>query len=173
MIKYALSFICVLPAIFVAGLTVNAVAQDKAKADLAHSLVGTWRIVSSTQLDLDTKKTSAILGDHPVGYLQYSPGGHLVVFLSAGDIVKTKPPYSDADRLAVYDAMSAYAGTYSVQGNKVTHHIIGAWRPDWVGADQIRYVELDGNKLTIKTQQIVDGLTGHKIVATLNWERVE
>jgi hypothetical protein len=148
-------------------------AQDKVKADLAHSLIGTWRFVGATQVDQDTGKTSALYGSHPVGYLQYSPGGHLVVFLSAGELVKAKPPYTDADQIAIYAAMAGYAGTYSVQGNKVTHHIIAAWRPDWVGADQIRYVTLNGIKLSIKTQQNVSNLTGHKIVTTLNWERVE
>lgn len=147
-----------------------AMAQDK--GSLAHALIGTWRITGCTELDLDTGKVTALYGAHPVGYLQYSPGGHMVVFLSAGEIARTRPPYSDADRLAIYKVMAGYAGTYSVQGNSVTHHIIGAWRPDWIG-DQTRYVALKGNKLTIKTQQNISNLTGHRIVTTLNWERVE
>jgi hypothetical protein len=153
-------------------MALPAMAQGKAQSDLAHSLIGTWRIVSCTELDLDTRKVSALYGDHPVGYLQYSPGGHLVVFLAAGELARTKPPYTDADRLAIYRAMAGYAGTYSVKGNTVTHNIIGAWRPDWIG-EQTRYVALNGDRLTIKTQQNLSNLTGHRTVTTLTWERVE
>jgi hypothetical protein len=67
----------------------------------------------------------------------------MVVFLSAGEMPKASPPYSDADQAAIYSKIfGAYAGSYSVDGNKVTHHIVAAYRPDWVDADQIRFVEL-------------------------------
>jgi hypothetical protein len=59
--------------------------------------------------------------------------------------------------------IGAYAGTYSVDGNKVTHHIVAGYRPDWVGGDQIRFVELSGDKLA----------TGKQIVSTLTFERIE
>jgi hypothetical protein len=41
--------------------------------------------------------------------------------------------------------IAAYAGTYSVEGNKVTHHIVASWFPEWIGGDQIRYAEIEGD----------------------------
>jgi hypothetical protein len=159
--------------IFVSAIASDAVAQDKSKTDLAKSVVGTWRIVRYTALDLVTKEVSYPQGKHPIGFLQYSPGGHLVVFQSSGEISKAKPPFSDADKVAFYNGLVAYCGTYTVQGTTVTHHVVAAYRPDWVGGDQVRHVELQGNRLTIKTAPIILAATGKRVVATLTWERAE
>jgi hypothetical protein len=144
-------------------------------ASADNSIVGTWQLTSFSSLVLDTKETSRPYGDHPTGYIQYSPGGHMVVFLTSGEL---KPPasasYTDAERVDVHRAIAgAYAGTYSVEGNKVVHHILTSWRPEWIGGDQIRYFEINGKTLTIKTAPIKSHRTGQDIVATLNFERVE
>jgi hypothetical protein len=142
--------------------------------DISKSLIGTWRVTSYSRLTLETNEVSRSMGENPTGYLQYSPGGHKVVFLAAGEMPKASPPFSEADKAAIYSKMfGAYAGTYSVDGNKVTHHVVASWRPDWIGGDQIRFVELNGDKLTIKTAPVVSSLTGKQIVATLTFERVE
>jgi hypothetical protein len=143
-------------------------------ADISKSLVGTWRVTSFSMLTLDTNEVSRPIGENPIGYLQYSPGGHMVVFLSAGEIPKVSPPFSEKDQAALYSKVfGAYAGTYSVDGNKVTHHVVASWRPDWVGGDQIRFVELSGDRLTIKTAPVVSSRTGKQVVSTLTFERVE
>src|SRR6202140_3843640 len=77
-----------------------------------NSIVGTWLLTSFSLTVLDTKETSRPYGDHPTGYIQYSPGGHMVMFLTAGEL---KPPasgsYTDAERAAVHRAIvGAYAG---------------------------------------------------------------
>ena len=143
-------------------------------ADMSKLLVGTWRIASFSVMSLETNEVSRPFGENPIGYLQYSPGGHIVVFLSAGEMPKVSPPFSDADRAAMHSKIfGAYAGTYTVDGNKVTHHIVASYRPDWVGADQVRFVELSGDKLTIKTAPLVGPTTGQQIVSTLTFERIE
>ena len=143
-------------------------------ADMSKLLVGTWRIASFSVMSLETNEVSRPFGENPSGYLQYSPGGHIVVFLSAGEMPKVSPPFSDADRAAMHSKIfGAYAGTYTVDGNKVTHHIVASYRPDWVGADQVRFVELSGDKLTIKTAPLVGPTTGQQVVSTLTFERVE
>jgi len=43
-------------------------------------------------------------------------------------------------------ANGAYAGTYTVDGNEVTHRVVAAYRRDRVGRDQIRFVELSGRQ---------------------------
>jgi len=140
-----------------------------------NSPVGTWRLTSFSEFVLDTKETSRPFGDHPTGYIQYSPGGHVVVFLTAGEL---KPPasarYTDAERADIHRAIAAgYAGTYTVEGDKVIHHILTAWRPEWIGGNQIRYFEISGTHLTIKTAPIKSPRTGQNIVVTAAFERVE
>jgi Lipocalin-like domain len=140
-----------------------------------NPLVGTWQLTSFSLIVLDTKETSRPYGDHPTGYIQYSPGGHMVMFLTAGDL---KPPasgsYTDAERADVHRGIvGAYAGTYTVEGNKVTYHVLTSWRPEWIGRDQVRYFEINGTNLTIKTSPLAFSRTGQTIVGTLTFDRVE
>ncbi len=159
----------------VVAFLISTTSWQARSADISKSLVGTWRVTSFTYLTVETNEVSRPFGEHPIGYLQYSPGGHIVVFLTAGEISKPTPPYSPADKVAIYNGIfAAYSGTYTVQGNKVTHHVVSAWRPEWVGGDQVRFVELDGNnKMTIKTAPLVSFLTGKQVVSTLTFERDE
>jgi hypothetical protein len=161
-------------AVLVAFL-IGTMSWQARSADISKSLVGTWRVTSFSYLTLETNEVSHPFGEHPIGYVQFSPGGHVVQFLSAGEIIKPSSPYSDADRAAIHKGIfNATAATYSVQGNKVTWHVIAAWRPEWVGGDQIRFVELDGNnKMTSKSAPIVSSLTGKQSVATTTYEREE
>ena len=140
-----------------------------------NSIVGTWLLTSFSLTVLDTKETSHPYGDHPTGYIQYTPGGHMVMFLTAGEL---KPPaagsYTDAERADVHRAIvGAYAGTYVAEGNKVSYHILTSWRPEWIGHEQIRYFEIKGKNLTITTPPIIFSRTGQTITATLTFDRVE
>jgi hypothetical protein len=59
------------------------------------------------------------------------------------------PP--DNERVALYDTMFAYAGTYSVEAGKVIHHVDISWNEVWTGTDQIRLFKTNGNTLTLTT----------------------
>jgi hypothetical protein len=140
-----------------------------------NALIGTWQLKSFSLIVLDTKETSRPYGENPTGYIQFSPGGHMVMFLAAGEL---KPPasgsYTDADRADVHRAIvGAYAATYTVEGNRVTYHVLTSWRPEWIGRDQIRYFEINGTNLTIKTTPVTFSRTGQSIVATLTFDKVE
>jgi hypothetical protein len=140
-----------------------------------NALVGTWQLTGFSLVVLDTKETSRPYGDHPTGYIQFSPGGHMVMFLAAGEL---RPPasgsYTDSERADVHRAIvGAYAGTYTVEGNTVVYHVLTSWRPEWIGRDQIRYFETNGTNLKIKTTPVTFTRTGQSIVATLTFDRVE
>jgi hypothetical protein len=46
------------------------------------------------------------------------------------------------------DDRRSYAGTYTVQGDKVIHHLDASWDQTLTGTDQVRFFKLDGNILT-------------------------
>ena len=74
----------------VAVLTAAAIwAGCRPAVSAEHPIVGTWLLTAFSLTVLDTKETSRPYGDHPTGYIQYSPGGHMVMFLTAGEL---KPP---------------------------------------------------------------------------------
>jgi len=143
-------------------------------AENSSPLVGTWRLTSNSVLTLETNEVSYPFGENPSGYLQYSPGGHMVVFFQKGNPQKPSSAiYTDAYRAQLHKELVAYAGTYSVEGNKVTHHVVAAWLPHFIGEDQVRYTEINGNTLTIKTAPSIITLTGKQVVSTLTFEKLE
>ena len=158
-----------------AGLVIASFTGPIKAADDASPVVGTWRVTSWSVLTLETNEVSYPVGENPIGYIQYSSGGHMVVFLQKGNPPQPPSPiYPDAYRAQVHkDLFAAYAGTYSVEGNKVTHHIVASWLPHWIGDDQVRYIEINGNRLTIKTAPLISPMTGKQVVSTLTFERVE
>jgi len=152
-----------------------AIVCSATAADNVPSVVGTWSLTGLSYRILETGEVVRPFGDNVHSLIQYSPGGHMVVFIQ-----KKNPPmpsdtdYSDESRVRIHkEIIGAYAGTYSVDGNRVTHHIIVGWRPDWVGHDQVRYADMQGNVLTIETAPLVSLLTGKQSVATLTFLRVE
>jgi Lipocalin-like domain len=132
-------------------------------------------VTSFTLLELATNKTSRPYGDNPTGYLQYSSDGHMVTFQQSGDPKRpTNFPYTDEDRVNAHRSiLGAYAGTYTVEGDQVVHHVIASWRPEWIGTDKTRYFTIEGNELTIKTAPQTSAVAAGETVAIETFERLE
>jgi hypothetical protein len=144
-------------------------------AEGASSIVGTWQLTSAAVSTLDTNETSHPFGDHPTGYIQYSPGGHMVVFLASDNMRQPAHAlYTDSERVEIHKAiLGAYSGTYRVEGNMVIHHVLASWWPHYIGMDQKRYFDINGNKLTIKSAPQKFPATGQDVVISVSFERVE
>ncbi len=121
-----------------------------------HPLVGFWQLVSVTAIAADGTADAEIYGPSPVGYLTYTPGGHMMVMFAKGD----RPPLSgspttpfalgaipDAELAQAFAGFSAYAGTYTVDGNTVYHHLTTASLPNRVGTTLVRRFSLSGDAL--------------------------
>ena len=138
--------------------------------------VGDWALVSMTFVNTDTGEVTQPWGAKPVGQLTYSANGRMIAVLTA-DPKDRKPvvPTSDKateERAALYASSSAYTGTWGAVGNTVTHKVDVAVNASWVGTDQVRYVRLAKDDLTIDTAPILgtDGKTKYKI--SLVWKRI-
>ena len=60
---------------------------------------------------------------------------------------------TDHELAGLFNTMAAYGGTFTIAGNRVTHHVDISWNGTWTGTDQVRTVELEGGKLVITTVQ--------------------
>ncbi|MEU7580057.1 lipocalin-like domain-containing protein [Streptomyces sp. NPDC041068] len=109
-------------------------ATDVAEATGVADVVGVWRLVSFHTLDEHGTVTPGPLGDDPVGLLFYTPDGHVAVHMTSA---AGPPPYL------------SYAGTWHREGDRVVHHLTVAAEREWIGTDQIRRLELDGDLLTL------------------------
>jgi Lipocalin-like domain len=148
---------------------------DKARAsrqDRAERLLGTWKMMSWTIEDLISGEKSHGLGENPAGYITYSPDGRVMVLVLRG--ARKRPAGlvpTDAEKIALYDSMFAYAGTYSVDDEKVLHHIDMSWNEAWTGTTQIRFLKLHGDQLTYISAPAQNPMNGRDCVHTVIFRR--
>jgi len=138
-------------------------------------LYGTWKLVSFTSRVVATGETTDVFGKTPSGFLSYSRDGRMNAIL-----VKDKRPKptdmaqaTTEEKAQLLTSMYAYAGTFTVEGNTVTHHVDISWNENWTGTHQIRNVRLEGDKLYIFTNPQSNGLDGKIVVNELLWEKVK
>jgi hypothetical protein len=137
----------------------------------ANPLLGTWRLKAYV-VTTAAGEGPAPYGVNPTGYLSYSADGRMQVIGAARDrIVPVGAVPPDHARAALYDTMFAYAGTYSVHGDKVIHHVDVSWNETWTGTEQIRRFEVSGNTLTFSTL-ITDPVNGRESHYALIWEKL-
>jgi hypothetical protein len=78
-------------------------------------------------------------------------------------------PVSDADFRAIVMGMSAYAGRFAIEDDHVVIDPDVSWVPF---QRQIRYFELDGDRLTLRTPlQEIPIHPGRLVHNTIVWER--
>ena len=138
----------------------------------ANPLLGTWKLKAYVVTTAAGERPTPY-GQSPTGYLCYSADGRMQVIAAAsGRIAAVDAAPPDNERVALYDTMFAYAGTYSVEAGKVIHHVDISWNEIWTGTDQIRFFEVSGNTLTLTTH-ITDPANGTEAHYAAVWEKVE
>ena len=85
---------------------------------------------------------------------------------TSGDIKRG----STEEKAAAADIYISYCGRYKTQGDAVIHHIELSLFPNWVGVDQKRFLQFDGNRLLLSTPPIL--VEGTEQTSHLIWERV-
>jgi hypothetical protein len=138
----------------------------------AAQLQGAWKMTSWTVEDLLSGEKTPALGENPAGYITYSPEGRVMVLVLRGG--RERPAGlvpTDAEKIALYDSMFAYAGTYSVDDEKVLHHIDMSWNEAWTGTTQIRFLKLEGDQLTYISAPAPSPMNGRDCVHTVIFRR--
>ena len=140
----------------------------------AGAILGTWRMVSWTREVVATGQTSDARGPDPVGYIAYHADGRMMALVFRKD----RPSPSSAvltgeEKAGLFDAMVAYSATYTVEHDRVIHHVDAAWNPTWVGNDLARPYKLDGDVLTISGAPSKDHITGEDVVYRIVFKKVE
>lgn len=142
----------------------------------AAHFVGTWQLLESYS-ERASGRAPFPLGAKVIGRLNYDRAGNMAAQLM-GD---QRPPFTSRDPREVSDreyrdafqTYTAYFGSYAVNPaqSTVTHHVVGATVPNWPGNDQLRYYELQGDRLILRTPPM-RGNDGEKSVHTLVWQKV-
>ena len=136
--------------------------------------LGTWKLQSFTTEDVATGRKTNMFGAHPSGYLNYGPDCRMcAILVKEGRKAPDALVPTDVERVDLYSGFIAYAGTYSIEGDKVSHHIDASWNQSWTGTTQVRQFRIDGNSLYIRTLPAKDPMTGNETSAVLVWIKVE
>ena len=141
-----------------------ALSVNKAPAQLAKDVVGTWTIKSAGDAYSSTPKGSLILTEN----------GRYSLQLLRPDLPKyasnNRTKGTPAEYKATVEGSLSYFGTYSVNGTDLTLHVEGSTFPNWIGTDQKRVnLSVIGDELKY-TNTAPSGGGG---AAPLVWRRVK
>jgi hypothetical protein len=139
-----------------------------------NPVLGTWKLKSFVREVTATGEKINQYGEHPSGYLGYSADGRMNAVITADNRIKPSDVnLTDEQRVKLHQTLQAYAGTYTVQADRVIHHVDISWNEAWTGTDQVRFFKLDGNILTITTAPNKSPLDGREGRGVLVWEKVK
>jgi hypothetical protein len=135
------------------------------------ALLGAWRMTSWTYEIVGTDEKRDALGPDPCGWIVYSPERVMVLVLKSDRKKPVGLVPTPEEKLALYDTMFAYSGTYTVKSDRVIHHLDMSWNEVWSGTEQVRFCKIEGNILTYTTAPAKNPLDGNEVVHTVRFGR--
>ena len=143
-----------------------------ASVDKNHPIVGTWRLISFTDRNLDTGAVSYPFGDSARAFVIYTADGYTATLFTRSD---RKPPVgaqaSEQEAAALYRSMIAFAGRYELAGQRLLYKPEISWNEAWNGTTQERRFVVGDNRLEVTSVPLVSPLTGARTMFSLVWER--
>lgn len=148
---------------------------DQINALESADVYSTWKLVSSKTRIIETGEGRNSLGPKPIGYITYTPDGRMITLAVSNERpnVGNTSKLTDEDRAKLFRTMWGYAGTFTLQGNSITHHVDTSWNEVWSGMDFVRDIEARDDKLVFTTKPQMSMTTGKMEVLTLVWEKVK
>ncbi len=157
-----------------AALISNQGAKAQSVDAAASKLLGTWKLVSVVREEVPSGTKIDLMGPNPVGFITYGADARMMVLIMrsgrpkpAGD----RPTATEAETL--FRTMVSYAGSYTISGNEVTHHVDISWNQAWAGTKQVRIFKFDGDRVTLSTPVSPDPMDGKVSVRSLVWEKLK
>jgi hypothetical protein len=140
---------------------------------VSNPFVGTWTLRSTERKTLATGETALLWGEHPSGTLIYTAEGRMsALVLAEGRKAAAGTAPTEAEAFTLFRSMVAYAGRYTVEPDRVIHHVEQSWNQAWTGTDVVRFYKFEGGRLTLTTAPAANPRDGKMSVSTLVWERL-
>ena len=150
--------------------------------DKNNPLLGTWKLISIKATLPDGTINNQAFGINPIGYITYTVEGKMMVIFSKSErrllSGNSASPLTNAihsvpieERAEAFSTFNSYAGSYTLDGDKVIHHVEIASIPNRVGKSLTRNFTINGNRVTLKTPPSRSDDTPK--IFELTWERIE
>jgi Lipocalin-like domain len=134
-------------------------------------LVGTWKLIGASSTTSTGEKIQNPYREDPVGFLTYTAEGRVSSVISYGG---RKPLSMSGGKIEEqaegFKTFLAYAGRYTLSGDKLRHHIEVSSIQNYVGRDLIRTVKFDGGCMTLITPPT--SVNGKIQTLELVWQRL-
>ncbi len=141
------------------------------------SLVGTWKLLSASTRTSSGERDGAPYGVDPVGFLTYSADGRVTALISYGGRKRLSvlpvgegTPSQIEEQAEAFKTFLAYAGRYTLTGDKVIHHIEISSIQNYVDKDLVRTVKFEDNCITLVTPPT--SVNGKIQTVELIWQRM-
>jgi hypothetical protein len=126
------------------------ILPGNANAQTSQDLVGTWQLVSNTNIRQDGTKVD-IFGTNPKGLYIFTNNGHFAIVNVRPDLPKfasnNRNEGTAEENKAIVQGSIALFGTYSVEDKVLTLKVEGSTWPSWTGTDQKRNFTLSADEL--------------------------
>jgi hypothetical protein len=138
-------------------------------------IVGTYRLISSQRVILETGETEDSYGKDPHGYVTYGRDGRMmgIIVFSNRPRPESLDKMTDQQRADLFRTMLAYGGTYTFHGDRIEHHIDISSNELWTGTTVIRDIKKEGDRLVFTGKPAPFPRDGKMSVNTLVWEKVK
>ena len=138
----------------------------------ANALIGSWKMDAWTRTSVETGETTNALGPAPIGYIAYHADGRMMATVFRRDRpMPGKDDWNMEQKAQMFDDMLAYVASYTLEEDRVIHHVDGSWNPKWAG-DVSRPFKLAGDRLVISGAPGVDPRTSEKVVYQMEFTKV-
>jgi hypothetical protein len=137
----------------------------------AAELVGTWKLVGASSTTSAGERIESPYGVGPVGFLTYTAEGRISSVISYGG----RKPLSMGggkieEQAEAFKTFLAYAGRYTLSGDKITHHIEVSSVQNYVDRDLVRTIKFEEDRMTLTTPPTP--VNGKIQTLELVWQRV-
>ncbi len=95
----------------------------------------------------------------------------MVFVLRSGRPKPTTSPPTPEEKLALFDSLFAYVGSYTVESDRVVHRLDGSWNELWTGTTQTRFLSFRDDHLVYTTPQTIDPIDGRLCTYRVEFER--
>lgn len=137
-----------------------------------RKLNGSWKVHAWTRTSMTTGETTDALGPTPVGYIAYHANGRMMATVFRRDRPSSSEArWTVAEKASLFDDMLAYVASYTLEEDRVIHHVDGSWNPNWHG-DLTRPFRLEGDRLVISGAPGIDPETDEEVVYRMEFTKV-
>jgi Lipocalin-like domain len=139
----------------------------------AHSndkLIGTWKLVSASSATKTAQRLESPYGPNPAGVLTYTADGRVTALISYGGRKALSVGAPLEEQAEAFNTFLAYAGRYTLSGDKVTHYVEISSIQNYVGRELVRSVKFEGDQITLVTPPT--SVNGKIQILELIWHRL-